>query len=111
MAILPTLSKGWGKIWGFAEGAIVNEPTLATIAEKGPEAVIPLDKLGQFGGGGGVSVSVTQHNTINISGADDTQVKALMSRMAEVTRSGAAEGAELVKSIISKQGRLSKESV
>jgi hypothetical protein len=71
--------------------------------------VIPLDQLGNFGGG--VNVSVTQHNTITVSGVGDEQVRQLMKRMSEVTRSGAAEGAELVKSIISKQGRLSKEAV
>jgi hypothetical protein len=28
---------------GFAEGGVVTEPTIATLGEKGPEAVIPLD--------------------------------------------------------------------
>jgi hypothetical protein len=43
----------------LAEGGIVTGPTLAMIGEgKGPEAVIPLDRLGDFGGGG---------NTININ--------------------------------------------
>ncbi|HOX22535.1 MAG TPA: hypothetical protein PLL10_03650, partial [Elusimicrobiales bacterium] len=109
MAIAPSVSKGLKKIFGFAEGAIVNKPVLATIAENGPEAVIPLDKLGRFGGD--ISVSVTQHNTITLTGTSEEQVRQLMRRMSEVTRSGAAEGAELVKSIISKQGRLSKEAV
>lgn len=35
----------------LAEGGIVNSPTLSLIGEAGPEAVIPLSKLGQFGGG------------------------------------------------------------
>jgi hypothetical protein len=109
MAIAPSVSKGLKKIFGFSEGAIVTKPVLATIAESGPEAVIPLNQLGNFGGG--VSVSVTQHNTINVSGVGDEQVRELMRRMSEVTRSGAAEGAELVKSILSKQGRLSKDAV
>ncbi|OGS32985.1 MAG: hypothetical protein A2218_10385 [Elusimicrobia bacterium RIFOXYA2_FULL_53_38] len=110
MAVAPSISKGLKKIFGFAEGAIVNEPTLATIAEKGPEAVIPLDKLGRFGGGD-ISVSVTQNNTITASGMGDEQVRQLMRRMAEITRSGAAEGAELVKSITTRQGRLSRDAV
>ncbi|HOX23079.1 MAG TPA: hypothetical protein PLL10_06400, partial [Elusimicrobiales bacterium] len=108
-AFMPTITKSIGKIFGFAEGAIVNEPTLATIGEKGPEAVIPLDKLGRFGGD--VSVTVTQHNSITVTGMGDEQVRQLMRRMSEVTRSGAAEGAEMVKSILARQGRLSRESV
>jgi hypothetical protein len=42
----------------LAQGGIVNSPTLALIGESGPEAVIPLDKMGGMGGG----------ITINISG-------------------------------------------
>jgi uncharacterized membrane protein YjjP (DUF1212 family) len=42
----------------LAEGGIVNSPTLALIGESGPEAVVPLDKMGGMGGG----------ITINISG-------------------------------------------
>lgn len=43
----------------LAQGGIVNSPTLAMIGEAGPEAVIPLDRMGQFGGGGGVTINVT----------------------------------------------------
>jgi hypothetical protein len=35
----------------LAEGGIVTKPTLALIAERGSEAVIPLDKMGTMGGG------------------------------------------------------------
>jgi SLT domain-containing protein len=45
----------------LAAGGIVNSATLALIGESGPEAVIPLDKLGNMGGG----------VTINVSGALD----------------------------------------
>jgi len=38
-------------IFGFAKGGIVTRPTFAHLAERGPEAVIPLEKMGQFGGG------------------------------------------------------------
>ena len=56
---IPTGGKGdltFGGIiksaFGFAEGGIVTKPTLALIGEKRePEAVIPLSKMGQFGGG------------------------------------------------------------
>jgi SLT domain-containing protein len=41
-----------GKIAGLAEGGIVTKPTLAMVGEGGePEAVIPLSKMGQMGGG------------------------------------------------------------
>lgn len=35
----------------LAEGGIVNSPTLAMIGERGPEAVVPLDRLRNTGGG------------------------------------------------------------
>jgi SLT domain-containing protein len=51
---------------GLAEGGIVTSPTLAMIGEGGePEAVIPLSQLGQYGGGGGINI------TINSTVADD----------------------------------------
>jgi hypothetical protein len=48
------------KIPMLAQGGIVTSPTLALIGEgKGPEAVIPLDRMGEFGmGGGGINVTV-----------------------------------------------------
>jgi hypothetical protein len=52
-----------GRIPMLAEGGIVTGPTLAMIGEgNGPEAVIPLSKLGSMGfggGGGGITVNVT----------------------------------------------------
>ena len=36
----------------FAEGGIVTRPTLGIIGEAGPEAVVPLSRLGMAGGGG-----------------------------------------------------------
>jgi hypothetical protein len=43
----------------LAEGGIVTGPTLAMIGEAGPEAVIPLSKMGGMGGmGGGITVNV-----------------------------------------------------
>lgn len=35
----------------LAKGGLVDRPTLALVGEAGPEVVIPLDRLGQFGGG------------------------------------------------------------
>ena len=42
---------------GFADGGIVTRPQLAMVGEKGPEAIIPLSKMG--GMGGGITVNVT----------------------------------------------------
>lgn len=55
----------------LAEGGIVTGPTLAMIGEgRGPEAVIPLSKMGSmgFGGGGGGNI------TINVTSADPNEV-------------------------------------
>jgi SLT domain-containing protein len=41
---------------GFADGGIVTRPTLAMVGEKGPEAIVPLNR---GGGVGGVTVNVT----------------------------------------------------
>ena len=41
----------------LAEGGIVKSPTLAMIGERGPEAVVPLNQMGNMGGG--ITVNVT----------------------------------------------------
>jgi hypothetical protein len=51
----------------LANGGIVTGPTLAMIGEAGPEAVIPLDRMGQMGGGG-------TNVTINVNGGDPNAV-------------------------------------
>jgi hypothetical protein len=44
----------------LAQGGIVTSPTLALIGEgNGPEAVIPLNRMGEFGMGGGGDIYVT----------------------------------------------------
>lgn len=61
-AVKGSLSKtADAKIPMMAEGGIVTGPTLAMIGEgRGPEAVIPLDKLDGFmGGGNGQNINVT----------------------------------------------------
>ena len=50
----------------LGDGGIVTSPTLALIAERGPEAVIPLNRAGGMGGGNTV--------TINVNGGDPMQV-------------------------------------
>jgi hypothetical protein len=42
----------------LANGGIVTSPTLAMVGEAGPEAVIPLDRLGAMGAGGDVNIYV-----------------------------------------------------
>jgi len=55
----------------LAMGGIVTSPQLALIGEKGPEAVIPLDRMGDYDmGGGGV--------TINVNGGDPNAVVAAL---------------------------------
>lgn len=47
----------------LAEGGFVDKPTLALIGERGPEAVVPLDKAereGKMGGGGGGATVIIQ---------------------------------------------------
>jgi hypothetical protein len=46
-------SISWGRIPNIphlAAGGIIKRPTLSMIGEAGPEAVIPLNQLGNFGG-------------------------------------------------------------
>lgn len=63
---------GRGKEFGvpnipmLADGGIVTSPTLAIIGEAGAEAVIPLDRMNQMGGGGNV--------TIHVNGGDPNAV-------------------------------------
>lgn len=53
----------------MAEGGVVTKATTITAGEAGPEAIIPLDRMGEFGfGGGGAGV------TINVNGGDPNAV-------------------------------------
>ena len=53
----------------LAQGGIVNSATLALIGESGPEAVIPLSKMGSMGfGGGGGGI------TVNVNGGDPNSI-------------------------------------
>lgn len=42
----------------FAKGGVITKPTMALMGEAGPEAVIPLNQLGRFMGGGPTTVQV-----------------------------------------------------
>jgi hypothetical protein len=50
----------------LADGGIVTGPTLALIGERGPEAVIPLDRAGGMGG--------VNNITVNVNGGDPNQI-------------------------------------
>jgi hypothetical protein len=58
------------KLPRLSEGGITTGPTIAMIGEKGPEAVIPLDRLGSMGGGMTLNV--------NVSSADPNAVVAAL---------------------------------
>jgi hypothetical protein len=52
----------------MADGGVVTRATTITAGEAGPEAIIPLDRMTDFGMGGGNSV------TINVNGGDPQSV-------------------------------------
>jgi len=80
----------------LAEGGIVTGPTLAMIGDNpsGKEAVVPLEKAGEmgFGGGGGITVN------INVGGVTDRTDKKQLAReigdliRAEMSRGGRSHG-------------------
>jgi phage-related minor tail protein len=55
-----------GGIMPFAEGGIVTGPTVGLVGEAGPEAVIPLDRMGEMGGqqGGDLSAQISMDELI-----------------------------------------------
>lgn len=56
----------------LANGGIVTSPTIAMIAERGPEAVIPLNRAGGMVGGANI--------TVNVQGADPNAVVQALQR-------------------------------
>jgi hypothetical protein len=46
-----------GNVPFLSQGGLVSSPTLSVIGESGPEAVIPLNRLGEFGGGMNITVN------------------------------------------------------
>ena len=59
-----------GNINAYADGGIVDHPQLALVGEAGPEAIIPLERLGEFSG----SQSVSYSPQITINGSADKAV-------------------------------------
>jgi hypothetical protein len=60
----------------MATGGIVTSPTMALIGEAGPEAVIPLSKMGGMGGG---------NITVNVNGGDPNAVVMAIQRYVRQT--------------------------
>jgi len=60
-----TIVKAFGGLFGMQQGGIVTRPTPALIGERGPEAVIPLDRIGSIGG---INITI---NTSTIGGNTD----------------------------------------
>jgi hypothetical protein len=56
--------KGMGMV-ALADGGIVNSPTAALIGEAGPEAVIPLNRMGSMGGG---TVNIVVNGSVTSEG-------------------------------------------
>jgi len=76
----------------LAEGAVVRRPTLAMIGERGPEAVIPLDRPGALAMAGAVgpSVNVRAYFYGDIHGMQD--IDAISKRLAERTVQAISKG-------------------
>jgi len=69
----------------FGNGGIVTSATLALVGEKGPEAIVPLSRMGQM--------SSPTNITVNVQGADPQQVVNALERY--VRQNGALPGALL----------------
>ena len=60
MGPLKSIQDSLPKIPQLAEGGIVDKPTRAIIGEDGPEAIIPLDQIGDIGGTAGTLIGATE---------------------------------------------------
>ena len=57
-AVTSTISGIAGAIWPFADGGIVTQPMIGMVGEAGPEAIIPLDRIGSMGGGMNITINM-----------------------------------------------------
>ncbi len=85
---IPRLPKPAFAVPGAASGGIFMKPSIIGIAEKEPEAAIPLSRLGEIGGGGG-----DIHLHVGVLVADDRGLKELERRLKNIRFSEAARGA------------------
>ena len=72
----PKKNVGYSGSW--ASGGIFNRPTVATIGEAGPEAVVPLSQGGSFG-----NVTINNYNTISSMLDIDAVVDKVSSQLAD----------------------------
>jgi hypothetical protein len=61
----------------MAAGGIVTRPTAAIIGERGPEAVIPLNKMNKFGGGTAINITINAGIGTDASAVGDEIVNVL----------------------------------
>ena len=79
---LGSSAMSWGRgLLPFASGGIVTRPTAALIGEAGPEAVIPLNKMGGIGG-----TNITINNPIVRNDSDINKIAEQVGRVLEDNR-------------------------
>jgi len=85
-AATPGIASGIKKFFGFAGGGIISEPTamvgmrsgsLGVMAERGPEAIVP---LGRRRGGGGVALTVNVFGTVGVDDIGEQLVNHLRTK-------------------------------
>jgi hypothetical protein len=80
---VPRASSGYrGGMYAFAEGGIVTGPTMGLVGEAGPEAIIPLDRLGKMSSGGS-----TYNITVSAMNADARVGEMIVSAIKRYERS------------------------
>jgi uncharacterized protein YoxC len=84
--VIDVLNKLGANIPALASGGIATKATLALIGERAPEAVIPLDRLGDMGGGGGDTFIVNVNSKI----ADETLPDLLVAELRKFNRRSGA---------------------
>lgn len=103
----------FGGLLGFAEGGVVTKPTVAMVGESGPEAIIPLNRVAKSPApapSNDLTVNQTNHITVNGQTSQE-QIRQIMKGIADATRSGAAEGVEMAKSLSIQQARVERQAV
>lgn len=74
---------------GLANGGVVTSPTLAVIGEAGPEAVVPLDRFSQQGGGLGGGGGITFTGPVTVVANDPEELMRNLNKLAR--RRGATQ--------------------
>ena len=75
-AFASSILRAFGGLFGMQAGGIVTRPTAALIGERGPEAVIPLDRIGSIGG---INITI---NTSTIGGNTDALAREIAEKFA-----------------------------